>query len=58
MVGNALWIAGSLALLGWLSPTRVGSVFVLAQAFAVAILAVLEYRAQRRSSAWRALRAT
>ena len=58
ILGNVLWVAGSLALLGWLSPTPVGTVFVLAQAFAVAMLALLEYLAQRRSSARRALRAT
>jgi hypothetical protein len=58
ILGNALWVAGSLALIGWLSPTRVGTVFILAQAFAVALLAVMEYLAQRRSSPWRALRAT
>ena len=47
--GNALWIAASVALLasGWVSPSPLGSAFVMAQALAVALLDVLEYVAWR-----------
>ncbi|HZH03057.1 MAG TPA: hypothetical protein VEY30_04675 [Myxococcaceae bacterium] len=44
---NALWVADSLILLmaGWVSPTPLGTAFVLAQAAVVALFAVLQYRA-------------
>jgi hypothetical protein len=44
--GNALWVLGSLAVLA-LSPTAIGTAFVIAQAVAVAVLAELEYRGLR-----------
>ena len=49
IAGNALWIAASVALLvsGWVSPSPLGSVFLIAQALAVALLDVLEYVAWR-----------
>lgn len=49
VAGNALWIAASVVLLasGWVSPSPLGSLFVIAQALAVALLDVLEYVAWR-----------
>ena len=49
IAGNALWILGSVVLLasGWVSPSPLGSAFVIAQALAVALLDVLEYFAWR-----------
>jgi hypothetical protein len=49
---NALWVAGSVALLlsGWVIPTLFGYGFVLAQAVAVAILAELQLVGLRRAS--------
>ena len=49
VVGNALWVLGSAALLVVYSPTALGDVFVIAQALAVALLAELEYIGLRRS---------
>jgi hypothetical protein len=40
--GNALWVLGSLLVLA-LSPTKLGTAFVIAQAVVVAVLAELEY---------------
>jgi hypothetical protein len=53
VVANALWVVGSVALLlgGALSPTRLGVLFVLAQAAVVALFAYLEQVAVRRASA-------
>jgi hypothetical protein len=44
IAGNALWVAGSVLLLlaPWIAPNALGVGFVLAQALAVAALAVLE----------------
>ena len=49
VAGNGLWIAASVVLLasGWVSPSPLGSAFVIAQALAVALLDVLEYFAWR-----------
>ena len=49
VAGNALWIAASVALLAsdWVSPSPLGSAFVIAQALGVALLDVLEYAAWR-----------
>jgi hypothetical protein len=48
---NALWTADSLLLLltGWVNPTELGYVFVVAQALGVAMLAGLEYVGWRKS---------
>ena len=48
---NLAWVAGSLVLLvsGWVSPTLLGTGFVLAQAAMVAAFAVLESRALRQA---------
>ncbi len=53
IVLNALWTVDSLLLLltGWVDPTDLGYVFVVAQALGVAILAGLEYVGLRRSAA-------
>lgn len=51
IVGNALWALDSVLLLvsGWVTPTALGGVFVVAQALVVALLAELEYAGLRRS---------
>lgn len=50
--GNALWAADSLLLLasGWVHPTSAGTVFVIAQALAVAMYAEFQFVGLRRSS--------
>jgi hypothetical protein len=50
VAGNAVWAADSLLLLlsGWVAPTALGAAFVLAQAAAVAVLAVLQALGQQR----------
>jgi hypothetical protein len=49
---NAVWVSESLFLLasGWVSPTALGTAFVLAQAAAVGLFAWLEYRALPQSA--------
>ena len=49
---NALWVAASLGLLasGFVAPTLLGMVFVVAQALAVAAFAVLQLVALRRAA--------
>ena len=53
IAGNALWVVGSVILLigDWVFPTLLGHAFVIAQAIAVVLLAVLEYTGLRRSLA-------
>src|SRR5882672_3647465 len=53
IVGNALWVAGSLLLLfgGMIAPNAWGFVFIGAQAAAVAVLAELEYFGLRQTLA-------
>jgi hypothetical protein len=49
ILGNVGWVLGSLALLTGLAPFNAfGAAFVTAQAFAVAVLAALEYAGVRR----------
>jgi hypothetical protein len=50
---NALWTVDSILILlaGWVTPTELGSVFVLAQALLVAMLAGLEYFGLQKSNA-------
>lgn len=52
VAGNALWALDSVLLLvsGWVAPTLLGGVFVVAQALVVALLAELEYAGLRRSA--------
>ena len=50
---NALWTVASVALVidGFVTPTALGSVFVIGQAVAVAALGALQYAALRRPQA-------
>ncbi len=52
IIGNALWALDSVLLLvsGWVAPTTLGGLFVVAQALVVALLAELEYVGLRRSA--------
>ena len=52
IAGNALWALDSVLLLvsGWVAPTALGGVFVVAQALVVAVLAELEYSGLHRSA--------
>jgi hypothetical protein len=52
IVLNVFWTADSLLLLltGWVAPTELGYVFVVAQAAGVAMLAGLEYLGLRKSA--------
>ncbi|MDB5469738.1 MAG: hypothetical protein JWR84_1298 [Caulobacter sp.] len=49
--GNAGWVAASVALLvgGWVRPTLLGELFIIAQALGVVGLTGLEYLGYRRS---------
>lgn len=51
VVGNLLWVAASVVavIAGWWSPTAAGTVFVLAQAVAVALFAELQFTGLRRA---------
>jgi hypothetical protein len=51
IAGNALWVAGSAFLLvgGWVSPSLLGYVFVVAQALTVVLLAEMEYVGLRKA---------
>lgn len=51
IVGNVLWVAGSVLVLVWTSASALGHAFVIAQAAAVALLAGLEYAGLRTSGA-------
>lgn len=50
IIGNALWIAASAAILltGWVAPTTAGLVLVIGQALAVAVFVDLEYAGLKR----------
>jgi hypothetical protein len=50
---NAAWTAASVLLLagGWMSPTRLGIAFVLAQAMAVGAFGALQYACLRQATA-------
>lgn len=52
ILGNAIWAVDSLLLLvsGWVEPTRAGTVFVVAQALAVALYAELQVMGMRLST--------
>ena len=51
ILGNVAWVAESvlLAFSDWVAPTGLGIAFVLAQAFAVALFAALQFLGLRRS---------
>lgn len=50
VVGNVLWVLGSLGLMfgGWVTPNALGMAFIGAQAAVVAVLTALEYAMWRR----------
>jgi len=50
VLGNAGWVAGSIAVLFLTTPTLFGAAFVIAQSAAVAVLTVLEWRAVTATS--------
>ena len=51
ILGNALWVVGSVWVLAarWIEPTPLGTAFVLAQAGAVGVFALLEFRGLRQA---------
>ena len=51
VLGNVAWVAVSVALLAvdWVRPTGLGTVFMVAQAIAVAVFADLQWWAMRRA---------
>ncbi len=49
VLGNIGWVVASLAVFGFIAPNALGYVFILAQAAAVAVLALLEHNAMQRS---------
>jgi hypothetical protein len=51
IAANVAWVIGSFELLftGWFTPSLLGTLFVVAQALAVAVLAALEYVGLRQS---------
>lgn len=51
VLGNIGWVVASLGVFAFIAPNALGYVFILAQAGAVAILALLEYNALQRSGA-------
>ena len=51
VLGNIGWVAASLALFAIISPNALGTVFIAAQAAAVAVLALLEHAVLQRSRA-------
>lgn len=51
ILGNIGWVAASLAVFAFIGPNALGHVFIVAQAAAVAVLALLEHNALLRSGA-------
>ena len=53
VAGNLAWAAGCATLLasGWIEPTRLGTLWILAQAACVVVLAELQWTALRRGRA-------
>jgi hypothetical protein len=51
VLGNIGWVAASLGVFAFIAPNALGYVFILAQAAAVAVLALLEHSALQRSGA-------
>ena len=49
VIGNIGWVAASLALFAVIAPNALGVAFIVAQAAAVALLALLEHSALQRS---------
>lgn len=53
ILGNVVWVVGSILLTvpGWIAPNALGIGFIVAQAFAVALLTALEHVATMREAA-------
>jgi hypothetical protein len=51
ILGNIGWVAASLGVFAFIAPNALGIIFILAQAAAVAVLALLEHSALQRSGA-------
>jgi hypothetical protein len=51
VLGNIGWVAASLGVFAFIAPNALGTIFILAQAAAVAVLALLEHSALQRSGA-------
>jgi hypothetical protein len=49
VLGNIGWVIASLAVFAFIAPNALGYTFILAQAAAVAVLALLEHGAMQRS---------
>ena len=56
VIANAAWVVASVGLLlsGWVTPTALGTAFVVAQAILVGLYAELQFIGLRRSSAFAA----
>jgi hypothetical protein len=51
VLGNVGWVAASLGVFAFIAPNALGTVFILAQAAVVGVLALLEHSALQRSGA-------
>jgi hypothetical protein len=51
VLGNIGWVAASLGVFAFIAPNALGAIFILTQAAAVAVLALLEHGALQRSGA-------
>jgi hypothetical protein len=49
VLGNIGWVAASIGMFAFIAPNTLGTIFILAQAAAVAVLALLEHNALQRS---------
>jgi hypothetical protein len=49
VLGNIGWVIASVAVLAFIAPNALGTIFILAQAAVVGVLALLEHSAQQRS---------
>ncbi len=49
VLGNIGWVAASLGVFAFIAPNTLGTIFILAQAATVAVLALLEHNALQRS---------
>jgi hypothetical protein len=49
VLGNVGWVTASLGVFAFIAPNALGTIFILAQAAAVAVLALLEHGALQRS---------
>ena len=49
VLGNIGWVIASVGLFAFIAPNALGTIFILAQAVVVAVLALLEHNAMQRS---------